>query len=73
MAIAELICCDSHKDDLLYNCRYMWHIFIMILLTTSQICDRFIFQDQNLYGKIFGGFLIRKALETGWANAFVYR
>lgn len=26
---------------------------------------------QNLYGKIFGGFLMRAAFETAWANAAV--
>ncbi|KAI0231118.1 Acyl-coenzyme A thioesterase 9, mitochondrial [Lamellibrachia satsuma] len=29
-------------------------------------------EDQNLHGKIFGGFLIREAFELGWANAWVY-
>ncbi|VDK77505.1 unnamed protein product [Gongylonema pulchrum] len=27
---------------------------------------------RNIYGKIFGGFLMRKALELAWANASIF-
>uniref|UniRef100_A0A7E4VB63 HotDog ACOT-type domain-containing protein n=1 Tax=Panagrellus redivivus TaxID=6233 RepID=A0A7E4VB63_PANRE len=29
-------------------------------------------EDQNLYGKIFGGYLMRVAFETAWANAAAF-
>ncbi|XP_002738606.1 acyl-coenzyme A thioesterase 9, mitochondrial-like [Saccoglossus kowalevskii] len=29
-------------------------------------------EERNLYNKVFGGFLMRQALELAWANAWVY-
>ena len=31
------------------------------------------FQHRNRFGRIFGGFLMRQAIELGWANAMVAR
>ena len=31
-----------------------------------------LFQEKNLYNKIFGGFLMRQAFELAWANAALY-
>ena len=29
-------------------------------------------QERNIFNRIFGGFLMRKAYELGWANACSY-
>ncbi|XP_014668069.1 PREDICTED: acyl-coenzyme A thioesterase 9, mitochondrial-like [Priapulus caudatus] len=31
-----------------------------------------LFQERNLYGKIFGGYLMRQAFELAWTNAYLY-
>ncbi|XP_078415719.1 acyl-coenzyme A thioesterase 9, mitochondrial-like isoform X1 [Cetorhinus maximus] len=38
-------------------------------LKSLEICHP---QERNIYNKIFGGFLMRKAFELAWANACVY-
>lgn len=29
-------------------------------------------QDKNLHGKIFGGHVMREAIELGWLNAYLH-
>ena len=29
-------------------------------------------QNRNIYGKIFGGFLMRNAFELAWSNAYLH-
>ena len=34
-----------------------------------QICQP---ENRNLYNKVFGGFIMRQALELAWANTFMF-
>ena len=35
-----------------------------------QICQP---ENRNLYNKVFGGFIMRQALELAWANTYMFR
>ena len=35
-----------------------------------QICRP---ENRNLYNKVFGGFIMRQALELAWANTYMFR
>ena len=52
--------CNQSKS----NCRHIRKSCILVFI---------LFQQRNIYNKIFGGFLMRQAFELGFVNACVYR
>ena len=53
--------------------QYLFFIDVNFSLTMLCLNLFLLFQQRNLYNKIFGGYLMRKAFELAWINATLYR